>query len=92
MLFYGENFTVTVARLAAASEDGEPGEREDEGADYADYQDRGAAGGGGGGGVVVEVGCFGVVGDGEEGALGDCFSDMNSLEWSSGVPSGLGAQ
>jgi len=71
--FYGENFAVTVAWLAAASKDGEPGEREDEGADYADYQDRGAAGGGGGGGVVVEVGCFGVVGDGEEGALGDCF-------------------
>ena len=56
----------------AAAEDGEPGEREDEGADDADYEDRGAAGCGGIG-VVVEVGRFGVVGDGEESALGDCF-------------------
>jgi len=56
----------------AAAEDGEPGEREDEGADDADYQNWGAAGGGGGG-VAVEVGGFGVVGDGEEGALWDGF-------------------
>jgi len=56
----------------AAAQDGEPGEREDEGADDADYEDWGAAGGGGGG-VAVEVGCFGVVGDGEESALWDCF-------------------
>jgi len=62
------------ARLVAATQDGEPGDGEEEGTDDADGEQRGAGGLGRGGGVVgVLVGSVGVVADGEEGALGDGF-------------------